>query len=533
MTYAYEPKLESWTLPGVIADICERAGIPFDRFNPGQLDGYVDGFNTTAAISAAAAIEALSGIYLFDAANYGGVLNFVPRGGESVANITLDDLIAGKDDELDRQSRGDPITVPRVVNLEYYDTEGGLSTDKQTSDRSMDSRSKAESTTQTSVIMRADDAARCVAIGHKVAIEEQRGDINFSLGDNFLYLTLADIITLNGQRMRITSCELDVGQQNYRARHDRASAYQSTIQGLPITVPEDAPGLVVSPTVMHIVDTHILSDGDDAIGFYVAISSNTRDWNGCVVEMSRDAGANWVESDTVDVNCIMGETVQPLPWHPYDYRDDINTLTVKLLRSDMELISATQTDMQNRMNMAIVDDEIINFSGVEQVDETTWKLTGLLRGRKGTHFMMPTAGHRIGVRFVMLDRRLLTWVDMERFDYAKYLTFRATSYGVAPVGVGQTNRFDCNAQIERAVDYLTAERQGNELRVTWKGNGKLGGGVNVGMGQYFTGYRVSLGTFEKVVMEQEIRIPYQTGVLNVWATNSVTGNGRKARIILS
>src|SRR5690606_36021289 len=111
--------------------------------------------------------------------NHSGMLHFVPRGEAPVRDIPLEDLV-GDSDVMFEVKRKDTIMVPRVINLEYYDTEGGLTADKQTSDRTLDERSKAESTTQTTVIMRADDAARSVVVSHKIAIEELRGEVKFS-----------------------------------------------------------------------------------------------------------------------------------------------------------------------------------------------------------------------------------------------------------------------------------------------------------------------------------------------------------------
>ncbi|MBN7822252.1 phage tail protein, partial [Bowmanella yangjiangensis] len=88
---SYESILAGWAVSSVVADICDRAGIPYDRLNVDLVEGYVDGFSTTSAQTAAGAIDALSGVYLFDAANFGGVLNFIPRGGDHVAEIELED----------------------------------------------------------------------------------------------------------------------------------------------------------------------------------------------------------------------------------------------------------------------------------------------------------------------------------------------------------------------------------------------------------------------------------------------------------
>ncbi|NWA25521.1 hypothetical protein HX866_11500 [Pseudomonas gingeri] len=519
MSQAYEPLLCGWTLPSIIAEICERAGVPFDRIDVGLLDGYIDGFSTTNAHSAASAIEALAGVIPFDPANYGGRLHFIPRGGKPVAMLTQADLV-DDGEEAERTSRGDSITVPRVVNLEYYDTEGGLTTDKQTSDRSFDNRSKAESTTETVVIMRADDAARAVVIGHKISIEEQRGEVEFSLPDSWLELVVSDIVMLGEDRLRITDIEIDDGQQNYKATFDRASAYISNIEGVPAAVPPEPPSLVISDSVMEFIDSHILRSADDALGYYIAVSSFTNNWTGAVVELSKDGGANWIDSSGTQANAIMGKTLSSLPVHTRAYRDDRNVITVELLRTDMELIAATQTEMQNRVNLAIIGDELINFSSVEQVGEKTWELGGLLRGRKGSAI----TSHAAGERFVLLDRIDVTFIDAELFELGRPLMFRVTSYGLSD-GPTTSITFIGRSQQERQPAYMHAHRVGSDLRVTWQGVGRTGGGASVGMGRYFTGYRITLAGTSYDTPNRSMTIPYSAGALSVRQINSITGEG--------
>lgn len=519
MSQAYDPLLCSWALSSIVAEMCERAGIPLGGFDVSLLEGYVDGFSTTSAHSVAAAINTLSGVFTFDPSNHGGVIHFVPRGGDPVATITRQDLIDdGK--EVERVTRGDSITVPRVINLEYYDTDGGLTTDKQTSDRSFDNRATGESSTATTVIMRADDAARSVVVSHKIAIEEQRGDFEFALADNFIQLTGADIILFEGDRLRITECKIDEGQQTYKLTYDRATAYQSTIQGVPAGVPSTPPSLIASESRMEFIDTSILKSSDDALGYYIAVSSLTQDWQGAVVELSKDGGANWIDSEGTTSNAIMGALTADCAAHSPYYRDDLNTLTVKLLRKDMELIPATMTEMLNRTNLAIVGNELINFSTVEQIGDTEWLLGGLLRGRKGS----AAVAHVTGERFVFLDRLDLAFVEAELYELNRPLTFRVTSYGLAD-GPVVTVTFTGVSQQERAPAYLKVVRDGGNAVVSWQGVGRLGGGAGVGMGRYFTGFRLTLGANSYDTTDMTMTIPYVAGTLSVRQKNSITGLG--------
>lgn len=517
----YIPLLSSWAVPSVVAELCTRAGIAPEALVLDGLDGFLDGFSTTNDHSAASAISALAGIYLFDPSSYDGFLHFVPRGLDVVFDIQLDDLI-DNGDEIERLTRRDPITIPRVSNLEYYDTEGGLTADKQTSDRSLGDRAVSDATTQTSVIMRADDAMATVTIGLKVAIEEQGGEVKFALDDSWSWITTADVGLFLGQRVRVTQIEVDEGQQLYTAVLDRQSSYSTNIQGLPIDPPSTPPELVVADSLLEVLDIHILNDSDDTLGYYVAVSSVDNNWQGAFVEVSLDGGVTWVASGAVGANAVLGSTSTTLASHPVDYRDDVNTVTVVLARDDMELIEATQAEMQNRVNLAIIGDELINFSTVDQTGPRTYVLGGLLRGRKGSAI---PASHAVLERFILLDNSDIVFVPAALYQLGRTLTFRATSIGADAPSDSLTMALVGNSQRERQPAYLHAVRSGADLIVTWQGVGRLGGGATIGMGAFFTGYRVTLGGNTYNTTERTLTIPYAAGTLSVRQVNSITGVG--------
>lgn len=524
---SYEPPLFAWNVGSIVQEIAARAGVPYDRIETDLLEGHVEGFSTTNGQSAASAIETLSGIYLFDPANYDGMLHFIPRGAPAVRTIERDQIVDERGKDVST-SRRDPISVPRVINMQYYDTDGGLTKDKQTSDRSLDTRSKSDSVTETVIIMRANDAARAVVISHKIAIEEQRGDVTFSLPDTDIDLVVSDIVIFDGMRLRITDLDLDDGQQHYTCKHDRVSAYESDIQGVPIDPPSTPPSLIVAESRLELMDIHILRSSDDTLGYYAAVSSVTNDWQGAVVELSKDGGQTWIDSSGTSSNAVMGELSAPLAIGPVPYPDRVNTLSVELLREDMTLTPGTLTEMLNRRNLCIVGDELINFSEVEQIGETSWELRGLLRGRKGSEVVT----HPAGTRFVMLDIAGLDFVEAELFELGRSLTFRVTSVGADAPSETKTMLFTGRSQRERQPAYLHTRREGANLVATWQGVGRLGGGASVGMGAYFTGYRVTLGGTTVDTTARTVTIPYSAGTLSVRQLNSITGPGPAATVIV-
>lgn len=510
-----------WALDSLLRDICTRAGVDFNRINAFSLfDRYCDGFSTGVDQSAFSAIDALASVFMFDAANHDGMLHFVPRGQAPVAHLTADDLIDdGK--ELRKLNRKDSISVPKVLHLEYYDLDGGLNADKQTSDRSLDSRSNAETKVQTKVTLSSEDAGRAAVIMHKVGIEEQRGGYEFALPDSYIWLTTGDIITLNNERLRITECEIDEGFQNYKTVFDRASAYSTTIKGVPVQKPIDPPSLIVGDTVLHFIDSPIIRDTDDRLGYYVALSRASDNWNGAIIELSLDGGETYIDSIEAEVEATVGQLEAPLATAHQAVPDEHNRTRVKLLLPD-ELESATLRDMLNRKNLALVGNELINFGEAEEVEPNLWELSHFLRGRKGTQ----PEQHAAGTRFILMERGYLWFIDAEVFELNRNITFRATSFG-GTTSTTTTAQFTGASQRERIPAYVSAKREAGQLHINWQGVGRIGGGAQVRMGQYFGGYRVTVNGSEHITQQSTLSIAAPSGqaTITVQQINTLTGAG--------
>lgn len=520
--------LETWNIASVAQEVCLRAGIPPERLTLGGLEGGVDGIMGSANQDAWTIIESLAGLFMFDMVNYDGQLHLVPRGGDIVAELTIDDLV-DDNNEIDKTERLDSIEVPRVLNLEYLDYDGGLTPDKQSSDRSLDIRSKGETRNQTPVIMRTADAARLVAIQHKVMIEEQRGGYEFSLPDSWIWLTCGDLVTLEGERLRIVSIDINDGYQSYKTAHDRKTAYSSTVQGVPINPPSTPPSLVIGNTVLHFIDSHILEDADDTLGYYLAADGEDV-WRGCLVELSLDGGENYIDSDTANASSVMGETLTVLNPGSVYYPDTVNTVRVQLLRDGETLEDSNLAGMLNRQNLCIIGDELVNFASADEVSPGVWDLSYFLRGRKGT----ASVSHPVGTRFVMLNLNAMAYISTDLFMLGRNLTFRVTSLGADVESAVFTVPFIGRSQIERQPAYLQALRIAGTIRISWQGVGRLGGGSRIGMGAFFDGYRLTVNGAAQTTSAMAVTVTDPGGAvtISVEQINRITGLGPALTVVI-
>ncbi len=525
-TYTGVVESHNYSASGIVADICFRAGLDYDMYDVSQIEGYVNGYLTSSEYAAFMAIRDIAQIMMFDPANYDGKLHFIHRGADPVAAITSDELLSGEDYDS-RKKRKDGV-VPRVVNFQYYDLDGELDPDMQVSDRSIYLRENSEVKVSSPVIMGSDDAARSVTVIHRAMLTEQDGEIEFSLTDDYIRLVPSDVITLDGDRYRIAEVELDDGQQNYRAIRDRKSNWSSVTTGelpnIPSVIPQD-PGL----TTIEILDIPPFRAVDDRLGYYVAIAGGTTAWVGAQVELSTDGGSNYNESTTSTVVSTMGILNLPIATHSRYVPDYQNTIEVTITNPNVDLETATFTEMLNRNNRAILGDEIISFSGATETTEGVWELTGLLRGRLYTD---PVA-HSPGERFVLLESQYVSFIDMEPQFVGDTLFFRATSLNSSNQNV-VSELISGESQIEPPPGYLRARRSGGNLIISWIGTGVKGGKTTVLMSDNFTGYRVTVNSTVTDTTNETLTVTDPGGAvtIKVQQLNSITGAGDIAQIIV-
>jgi hypothetical protein len=511
-----------------------------------RLEAQVRGFMVINTYPCTEALRALANIFLFDPSNYDRAVHFIPRGDDSAATITEADML---DDETDIEEtrKPDAIAIPRVLHLNYFDIAGGgLSTDKQSSERSGDRRATGETSLQSPVLMNSEEAARAVAVNHKIMIEDQRGELKFCLPDSFLQLIPANntIVQWQGrsERARIIKITTQDGYQEYVLMRDRQSAYTANVEPIPAATPSVPPSGITGPTIIVPLDIHILRDADDneGLAYYVAVSGALAAWQGALVELSYDSGANYVDGASTDVAAVIGELTQVLPDHPQAFPDEVHTVQVRIHTPFAELESTDLTGLLNRANLAIMGEEIVQFAGADALDdEGLWELSYFLRGRKGT----ATAAHAIGTPFVLLERSALTLIPASLTDLGRTLTFRATSVGTSPAdGTVVSMLFAGRTQIEREPGYVMARRDGTDAIVSWQGVARLGSGANVAHGARFDGYRVTFedgDTSNTVVVNTDAQTVTQdvSGLgsplsISVQQLNALTGAGPATEVII-
>ncbi len=124
---------------------------------------------------------------------------------------------------------------------------------------------------------------------------------------------------------------------------------------------------------------------------------------------------------------ILGRAITPLIDASCELFDTAGTVEIDLTADSQSLLNADDDALAMGANMALLGDELIQFGRAEAISGGRWRLSRLLRGRRGTEWA--TVGHSAGERFWLVDRATMVAVPLD--PGMSGATAVAAAYGVA------------------------------------------------------------------------------------------------------
>ncbi len=149
-------------------------------------------------------------------------------------------------------------------------------------------------------------------------------------------------------------------------------------------------------------------------GIWIGASRTSRReiWNGAELFISRDASVP-ESAGSILREATLGFATTALADVPECYRgyvDRENSVDVEVSGAGF-LESVTEDDLFAGANRAFLGSgEVIGFQDVEQIDDQTFRLTNLLRGRRGTEIF--TGAHVAYEEFALLDLDRLLYLEL-------------------------------------------------------------------------------------------------------------------------
>lgn len=479
--------VDSWldasptSLSTVVADICTQAGLAPGEYDVSGLVGAVNGYALTRPTAARAALEPLALAHEFDAVERDGVLVFVPRGGAPAASLGAADIGAGPEGEsqpglaLDRTEDDE---LPRSVSVLYADLTRDYQPQSQRSSRQQAGRQDVRLNLPMALT---DAAAATLAERQLWRAWAERETLRTGVLRQHARLEPGDVVNLDDGHTQREARILRTRHLGGRLVLEAVSQDQ-TVFGInrPAQAGQGSRATLglAGPTSLLWIDSTLLSDADDAPGAYVALSGSGTAWGGAALYRSLDLGKSWAVAATTNTSAVLGQTVAALPDRPATLYWRGDTLDIVILNDPSYTPpSVTEADLLNGSNRALVGSEgrweLIGWQTAQQVDSVTWRLTGLLRGLRGTEWA--TGLHLPDDWFLPVER--LTRINSDAATLGAERLLRAVTFGL-----GLTEAADHAITLvgECLKPYAAAHPRGyrgsaGDLRILWMPRSRIGG----------------------------------------------------------
>lgn len=494
-------------LSDIVSDACHRAGLQAGDINVTQLVDEVQGFAVTRQMSARAALTLLLQAYYVDAVDNGEKILFNKRGGAVVATIGPDHLGAsesGEAEALVTPKRAQETELPAAVDVAYLSREADYQTGAQQARRVVVGSQQVTGVELPIVLT----DTRAAEVADVIMVDAWQGRVerSFSTLRRWTHLLPTDVVVLDdGQfqyRGRLTEKIEDGPVIRWTLRDDAAATYSPSVTASPTSGGGGAVTLV-GPMAIELMDLPALRDADDNAGFYAAAFGYTAGFRGGMLYVSQDDAA-FDPLQEMRVSATVGHATTALAAHGGGNTfDEANTVIVMVHAGSVGSVSRSQ--VLNGANAALLGDEVIQFRSATMTATNTYRLSGLLRGRRGTEWAM--SGHTASDRFVLLNESNIYRVarSLPQIGAAFY---RGVSYGQALTAAASETFTNSGAALRPLSPvHLSAATAGSDLVVRWTRRTRLGGawmdGIDVPLSEAVESYRVRVLDADGAVLEEQ------------------------------
>lgn len=162
------------------------------------------------------------------------------------------------------------------------------------------------------------------------------------------------------------------------------------------------PDAVHGPTLLRLIE---LPGTGVAPVIAVMAAGAQPGWRRAMCSLSHDDGASWTEIGPTAAPAVIGICLTALPPGQSALLDEVAAIDVAVRHDAMVLLSCDDDALAAGANMARVGGEWIQFARAEAIGPALYRLSRLLRGRRGSEWAM--TDHATGEPFVLADERAM------------------------------------------------------------------------------------------------------------------------------
>ncbi|WP_196221756.1 phage tail protein [Sphingobium sp. CAP-1] len=263
-------------------------------------------------------------------------------------------------------------------------------------------------------------------------------------------------------------------------------------------------------TTLMLADLPALRDGAASAPMLVAAASGGAGWRSAALFVMSESGEARPVGRSAG-RAVMGVADAALPAGSVMLVDRAQALLVSLRAADMDLGGADEAALAQGRNLCLVGRELMQFEAAERTGPTSWRLSGLRRGLRGSEWAMD--GHEAGERFLLIEEDRLI----------EPLTALGTSgevgatLTVAAIGLGDGDPVEAaltiggEALIPPSPVHLRVRVDGGDRAIAWVRRSRAGwrwtNGSDAPLGEESERYRVRVLDGDAVVRSVETDAP--------------------------
>lgn len=168
---------------------------------------------------------------------------------------------------------------------------------------------------------------------------------------------------------------------------------------------------VVGATILRAFEVPGLEDAPSTAPRMTVVAAGTgAAWRQAALLYSLDDGVSWVAAGATAAPAVVGTIAVVAPGAPATLIDRRGVFEVVLAHADLALADADAAALDRGANLALLGEELVQFARAEPLGGARWRLSGLLRGRRGSEAAV--GAQVIGDRFVLIEAEAARAFDL-------------------------------------------------------------------------------------------------------------------------
>jgi hypothetical protein len=263
------------------------------------------------------------------------------------------------------------------------------------------------------------------------------------------------------------------------------------------------PDLPHGPTSLIVLDLPL----GDGLGvkplLFVAAAGPEEGWRRALLSASYDHGESWEAAGATALPAVIGVAVDALAPAGSALFDRVSTIEVALANQEMWLESRSDDALVDGANLAAVGDELIQFGNAEPLGDGRFRLSSLLRGRRGTEWAAD--GHGADELFTLIEPASLVVLEAPAGAIGGEARIMASGVGDAEEAERSIEISGSGLQPPGPVHLTARETGSGDLEIAWVRRSRQGwawlSGSGTPLGEESELYQLAIAGdgFERIV----------------------------------